>query len=102
MWLQEKVIKSDNHYLTAQITSFIVLCVCSVIGSVLGRQLIFRLDFPTTRVILSRKRGRAVWLTDNAYDHPLSSLKICFNKYPLKLKNFSNKERDTGKPIVDL
>ena len=53
VWSQEKVIKSDNHYLTAQITSFIVLRVCSVIDSVLGRQLIFGIDFPTTRVILT-------------------------------------------------
>ena len=61
VWLQEKVIKSVNHYFAAQITSFIVLRACSVIDSVLGRQLIFGLDFPTTRVLLSRKRGRAVW-----------------------------------------
>ena len=59
-WQQEKVIKSDIRYLAAQITLFIVLYVCSVIDSVLGRQSIFVLDFPTTRVILSRKRGRAV------------------------------------------
>ena len=56
-----KVTKSDICYLAAQITSFIALYVCSVMDSVLGRQLIFVLDFPTTRVILSRKRGRAVW-----------------------------------------
>ena len=60
VWQQEKVIKSDIRYLAAQITLFIVLYVCSVIDSALGRQLIFVLDFPTTRVILSRKRGRAV------------------------------------------
>ena len=60
VWQQEKVIKSDIRYLAAQITLFIVLYVCSVIDSVLGRELIFVLDFPTTRVILSRKRGRAV------------------------------------------
>ena len=56
-----KVTKSDNHYLAAQITSFIVPRVCSVTDSVLGCQLIFGLDLPTTGVILSRKRGRAVW-----------------------------------------
>ena len=56
-----KVTKSDNHYLVAHITSFIVLRVCSVIESGLGRQLIFGLDFPTTRIILSRERGRALW-----------------------------------------
>ena len=56
-----KIIKSDIRYLATLITLFIVLYVCSVIDSVLGRQLIFVLDFPTTRVILSRKRGRAVW-----------------------------------------
>ena len=61
VWLQEKVTKSDKHYLAAQITSFIVLRVSFVTDSVLGRQLIFGLDFPTTRVILSRKRGRAIW-----------------------------------------
>ena len=61
VWQQEKVIKSDIRYLAAQITSFIALYVCSVIDSVLGRQLLFVLDFPTTRVILSRKRGCAVW-----------------------------------------
>ena len=61
VWLQENFTKSDNHYLAAQITSFIVLHVCSVTDSVLGHQLIFGFDFPTTRVILSRKRGRAVW-----------------------------------------
>ena len=55
-----KVIKSDIRYLAARITLFIVLYVCSVINSVLGRQLIFVLDFPTTRVILSRKRGCAL------------------------------------------
>ena len=55
MWQQEKVIKLDIHYLAAQITSCIVLYVCSVIDSVLGRQLIFVLDFPAPRVILSRK-----------------------------------------------
>ena len=60
VWQQEKVIKSDIRYLAAQITLFIVLYVCSVIDSMLGRQSIFVLDFPTTRVILSRKRGRAV------------------------------------------
>ena len=60
VWQQEKVIKSDACYLTAQITLFIVLYVCSVTDSVLGRQLIFMLDFPASRVILSRKRGRAV------------------------------------------
>ena len=60
VWQQENVIKSDIRYLATQITLFIVLDVCSVIDSVLGRQLIFVLDFPTTRVILSRKRGRAV------------------------------------------
>ena len=59
VWRQEKVIKSDIHYLAAQITLFIVLYVYSVIDSVLVRQLIFVLDFPTTRVILSRKRGCA-------------------------------------------
>ena len=56
-----KAIKSDIRYLAAQITSFIALYVCSVIDSVLGRQVIFVLDFPTTGVMLSRKRGRAVW-----------------------------------------
>ena len=56
-----KVIKSDIRYLAAQITLFIVLYVCSVIDSVLGCQSIFTLDFPTTRVILSRERGRAIW-----------------------------------------
>ena len=61
VWQQEKVIKSGIHYLATQITSFIVVYVCSVIDSVLGCQLILLLDFPTTRVILSRKRGRAVW-----------------------------------------
>ena len=60
VWQQEKVIKSDLRYLAAQITLFIVLYVCPVIDSVLGRQLIFVIDFPTTRIILSRKRGRAV------------------------------------------
>ena len=55
VWQQEKVIKSDIRYLAAQITLFIVVYVCSVIDSVLGRQLIFVLDFPTTKVILSRK-----------------------------------------------
>ena len=29
VWLQEKVTKSDNHYLATQIRSFIVLCVCT-------------------------------------------------------------------------
>ena len=53
MWQQEKVIRSDIRYLAAQITLFIVLYVCSVMGSVLDRQLIFVLDFPTTRVILT-------------------------------------------------
>ena len=61
VWQQEKVIKSGIRYLAAQITLFIVLYVCSVIDSVLGRQLIFVLDFPTTRVILSTKRRRADW-----------------------------------------
>ena len=60
VWQLEKVIKSDIRYLAAQITLFIVLYVCSVIDSVLGRQSIFVLGFPTTRVTLSRKRGRAV------------------------------------------
>ena len=61
VWQQETVIKSDIRYFATQITLFIVLYVCSVIDSVFGRQLIFVLDFATTRVILSRKRGRAVW-----------------------------------------
>ena len=61
VWQKEKVIKSDIRYLAARITLFIVLYVCSAVDSVLGRQLIFVLDFPTTRFILSRKRGRAVW-----------------------------------------
>ena len=38
VWQQEKVINSDIRYLAAQITLFIVLYVCSVIDSVLGRQ----------------------------------------------------------------
>ena len=61
VWQQEKAIKSDIRYLAAQITLFIVLYVSSVIDSVLGCQLIFVLDFPTTRVILSRKRERVVY-----------------------------------------
>ena len=60
VWQQEKVIKSNIRYLAAQITLFIVLYVCSVINSVFGRQSIFVLGFPTTRVILSRKRRCAV------------------------------------------
>ena len=56
----QSVIKSNIRYLAVQVTSFIVLYVCSVIDIVLDRQLILVLDFPTTRVILSRKRGRAV------------------------------------------
>ena len=38
-WFQERAIKSDNHYLAAQITSFIVPYVQFVINSVLGHQL---------------------------------------------------------------
>ena len=60
-WLQARAIKSDNHYLAAQITSFIVPHVHSVINSVLVHQLNFGLDYPTTKVTLSRKRERAVW-----------------------------------------
>ena len=56
-----RAIRSDNHYLATQITSFIVPYVQFVINSVLVHQLNSRLDYPTTRVTLSRKRGRAVW-----------------------------------------
>ena len=55
VWFQEKDAKSDNRYLTAQITSFIAPRVCSVTNSVLGRSVNFRLDFPITAVILSKK-----------------------------------------------
>ena len=57
VWQQEKLMKLDIRYPGAQITLFIVLYVCSVIDSVLGRQSIFELDFSTTRV---RERGRAI------------------------------------------
>ena len=59
-WLQARAIRSNNHYLAAQITSSIVPYVQYVINSVLVHRLNFRLDYPTTRVTLSRKRGRAV------------------------------------------
>ena len=59
-WLQERAMKSDNHYLAAQITSFIVPYVHSVINSVLGHQLNSGLGYPTTRVISNRQKGRAV------------------------------------------
>ena len=60
-WLQARAIKSDNHYLVAQIKSFIVPYVQFVINSVLVHRLNSGLDYPTTRVTLSRRRGRAVW-----------------------------------------
>ena len=60
-WLQERAAKSDNHYLAAQITSIIVLYVHSVINCVLDHQLNSGLGYPTTRVTLNRKRGRAIW-----------------------------------------
>ena len=60
-WLQERAIKSDKHCLAAQITSFIVPYVHSVISSVFDHQLNSGLDYPTTRVTSNRKRGRAVW-----------------------------------------
>ena len=79
--------KSDKHYLAAQITSFIVLRVCSVINNVLVCQLIFGLNFPNVRVILSRKRRLAV--IDNALDHPLSSLKfVLIDQVSVKTKEF--------------
>ena len=60
-WLQERAIKSDNRDLAAQITSFIVPYVHSVINSLLDHQLNSGLGYPTTRVTLNRKRGRAFW-----------------------------------------
>ena len=61
VWLQARAIKSDNHCLAAQIKSFIVPHVHSVTNSLLVHQLNFGLDYPTTRVTLSRKRERAIW-----------------------------------------
>ena len=60
-WLKARAIRSDSHYLAAQITSSIVPYVQYIINSVLVHQLNSGLDYPTTRVTLSRKRGRAVW-----------------------------------------
>ena len=59
-WLQARAIRSDNHYLAAQITSFIVPYVQYVINSVLVHRLNSGLHYPTTRVTLSRERGHAV------------------------------------------
>ena len=80
-----KVTKSDNYYLAAQITSFIVRTCLLCNRQCVGSSVIFGLNFPTIRVILSRKRGRAE-----------------LNKYSSKLKSSSNKERDTGKPNCGL
>ena len=60
-WLQARAIKSDNHYPATQITSFIVPYVQFVTNSVLVHWLNSGLDYPTTRVTLGRKRGRAIW-----------------------------------------
>ena len=59
--LQGGAIKSDNHYLATQITSFIVPYVHSLTNSVLDRQLNSGLGYPTIRVTSNRKRRRAVW-----------------------------------------
>ena len=59
--LQGRAIKSDNHYLATQITSFIVPYVHSLTNSVLDRQLNSGLGYPTIRVTSNRKRRRAVW-----------------------------------------
>ena len=51
-----------RHSLSCR-TDYIIYCaICLLCNrSVLGCQLTFVLDFPTTRVILNRKRGCAVW-----------------------------------------
>ena len=43
------------------------------------------------------------YFIDNAHNHPLSSLKfVLTEKVSIKTEEFSNKERDTGKPNYGL
>ena len=78
-WLQARTIRSDNHYLAAQITSFIVPYVQYVINSVLVHRLNSRLDYPTTRVTIKQKKRTCRLVNhfiDSFHHHQLSNLKF--------------------------
>ena len=77
-WLQARAIKSDNHYLAAQITSFIVPHVHSVINSFFGSSVKFRARLSNHKSHIKQKKRTCRLVNhfiDNYHDQ-LSNLKF--------------------------